>query len=73
MAGDEIACPQAALNFVAELQAVPVTRRVFAVLAFSVPVANLPDYLCIQTTKRTAQSARLDAFPVGDVNTDAHG
>lgn len=29
-------------------------------------IESLPDYMCIQTTKRTAQSARLDAFPIMD-------
>jgi len=27
---------------------------------------GLPDFMCIQVTKRTAQSARLDAFPISD-------
>jgi hypothetical protein len=27
---------------------------------------SLPDYMCIQTTKRHAQSARLDAWPLSD-------
>ena len=29
-------------------------------------LSSLPDYICIQTTKRRAQSARLDSWPVSD-------
>ena len=42
-------------------------RLLAAIRAYSAAyMKNLPDYTCVQTTKRSAQSAKLDSWPVGD-------